>query len=75
MVAFYGQQLVKTTKREWMPTPEEAARLSQKAEELWPDRLPFADSNRRRWLDAVRKVRATGGGWVLDKGSAPRNYY
>lgn len=75
MVAIYSQQVLGTTKREWHPTPEEASKLSQKAEELWPDRLPFADANRRRWMSAVKKVRGTGGGWVLDQGSAPRNYY
>lgn len=76
MVAYFAKQVVDTTREEWRPSDSVAKpALELRAEELWPDRLPFAEANRRRWMQAVQKVRATYGGWVLDKGSSPRSYY
>lgn len=37
--------------------------LQQRASRLWPD----SDYLQREWLRAVRVVRQTGGGWLLDR--------
>lgn len=44
-----------------------AADLEARAAKLWPDGEPHAEHNRREWLRAVGVVRATGGGWVVDR--------
>jgi hypothetical protein len=43
------------------------ADLEARAAKLWPDGEPHAEHNRREWLRAVGVVRATGGGWVVDR--------
>lgn len=40
--------------------------LVERAERLWPDGEPHADHNRRAWLRAVRVVRSTRRGWLVD---------
>jgi hypothetical protein len=37
--------------------------LQQRAARLWPD----SDYLQREWLRAVRVVRQSGGGWLLDR--------
>jgi hypothetical protein len=37
--------------------------MLQRAQRLWPD----SERNQREWLRAVRVVRATGRGWLLDR--------
>jgi hypothetical protein len=36
--------------------------MLQRAQRLWPD----SERNQREWLRAVRVVRATARGWLLD---------
>ena len=75
MVAHYAHQVIETTHKDWSPSSAELDVLGQQAERLWPESLPYACENRERWKAAVKKVRSTYGGWVLDQGSAPRTYY
>lgn len=42
-----------------LPTPA----LIERAQRLWPD----SQELQRRWLQAVRQVRSTKAGWVLDR--------
>ncbi len=37
--------------------------LLQRAQRLWPD----SERNQREWLRAVRVVRSTSRGWLLDR--------
>lgn len=74
MVAQNATQVIKTTHKEWRPNEDDLRILSEKAEQLWPETLPFHAENRSRWVKAVEKVRGTAGGWVLDPGSSPRKY-
>lgn len=64
-----------TTHKAWVPTEEEAKNLNKRAEELWPDNLPFSSSNRERWKKAIELAKNTSSGWVLDPKSGPRTYY
>lgn len=41
--------------------------LVERAALLWPDGEPHADYNRRAWLRAVRVVRSTRRGWLVDR--------
>jgi hypothetical protein len=47
--------------------PAKTADLEARAAKLWPDGEPSAEHNRREWTRAVGVVRATGGGWVVDR--------
>ena len=48
-------------------TGAQAVDLQARAAKLWPDGEPHAEHNRREWIRAVGVVRATGGGWVVDR--------
>lgn len=41
--------------------------LAERAALLWPDGEPYAEHNRRAWLRAVRVVRSTRRGWLVDR--------
>lgn len=45
------------------PPPARPDPMLQRAQRLWPD----SERNQREWLRAVRVVRATGRGWLLDR--------
>ncbi len=44
------------------PPPARPDPMLQRAQRLWPD----SERNQREWLRAVRVVRATARGWLLD---------
>lgn len=75
MVAHHAYHVLCTTHREWCPTQSELDALAQRAEQLWPSSLPFHEENREKWKSAMRTVRNTSSGWVLDQNSGPRRYY
>lgn len=51
-----------------MPADDE---LDARATRVWPNSEPL----REKWKDAVRKLRTTTGGWVLDQGSRAPNWH
>ena len=75
MIARNASEVIKTTHKEWHPNEAELNALNRRAEELWPDDLPFSQQNREKWKHAVHLARNTEGGWVLDPGSSPRKYF
>ena len=75
MVVKTAYHVLCTTFKEWEPSAEELSALDRRAEEIWPDHLPFFSQNREKWKSAIRTVRNTSSGWVLDQNSGPRSYY
>lgn len=55
---------LKTSADALLPPPADP--LEERAVTVWPDHLPGAQRNRKEWMRAVKVVRRSAKGWLLD---------